>query len=171
MDGSFVGYLLACDDGTILELVLQNEPIRDTVLKAWSTLRGDAFTVSAHPYQVDRIEAWLATCDNYSVENQEMIRVFHWLPVLRAAMALRCAEGNCQFGNAVLELDGKKFSITVNNGKSTVVETDTPADASFEGIEAIRRVFGMGTALCRSLNPLKNNWLPLPFSVSASDKF
>lgn len=171
-DGRLAGYLIASGNGEVSELVMAEEGLRDAALKLWLRMTGREFSVWAAPYQTDRIRDWMADTDSFRLENQELIRVLHWLPVLRAAMALRCAGGNARDGEAVLDVDGQRYLLSVKGGRSSVELTGRPADAApLCGTDAVRRLFGLGVAACPGLNVLDGSWLPLPFNLPLADHF
>ncbi len=169
--GVFSGAISACGYEGIQELLLTDDALLPKVLKAWQAKwKVEHFAISAAPWEKERIEAWLPACEEYTIQREEQIAVLNWKPVLTAALQLRLLCGPVADVSAVLELDGQKLAISVKNGEPSVEETDAPADFTFSGPEAVRKVFAPAMAVVPGISPMPGVF-PLPFALAPVDRF
>ncbi len=169
-DGEFLGYLISSGE-RISELVLADEEEADVTLRSWSRLGNRHFFIHVPIWNQHRIARWIRDCDKYVLESQEMIRVLNWEPLLRASLKLRCMCGPVRDGNAVLELDGERFRLSVKEGNASVERTEETPVRTLSGPAAVRELFTHGIAACPALQWLDTGWLPLPFVLPDSDRF
>lgn len=169
-EGVYLGYLISSGE-RISELVLSDEADADVTLRSWFRRKPDPFTIQVPVWMGSRIARWIRDCSNYVLESQEMIRVVNWLPLLKGSLKLRCFCGPVQDGDTVLELDGKRFHLSVKDGAGSVEETGEPPIRSLAGPEAVRCLFTHGLAACPALRWLDCDWLPLPFELPEVERF
>ncbi len=106
-----------------------------------------------------------------SLQSSRQWKVLDWQEVLRALFEFKAGFAPLLAGILVVDIDGRKLSISYD-GKNTVVEpTDGRADLSFPGLSAIRGLLGsvpeavMEPMEDAKLYALVKNWFPLSLSL------
>ena len=77
-------------------------------------------TVSAGMNEIERIRVLNSICENISLTNRSMYRIFHFEKYIRAALTLRAQAERLPDGEMDLQIDRKPLHIKVKNGEVTV---------------------------------------------------
>ncbi len=77
-------------------------------------------TVSAELHEAERVRVLNSFCENISLANRSMYRIFHFEKYLKAALTRRAQEGLLADGEMYLQIDRKPIHILVKDGEVTV---------------------------------------------------
>lgn len=179
-NGEFLGYFTSDEAAsyyktagrvTIGEIWLKDETELGPVLYALQKeLRCDEIAFTCYPYEKERIAYCAPTCEGVNVHPVEMIRVNHWLPVLRAAMRLKvlCAPvADCRH---VIRFDEETLELSVKDGKTSVQPSEETPEFTLEGLAAVQTVFSPLTGTVPGMNPCPELF-PLLFALLSADGF
>lgn len=164
--GEMIGF--AAGDG--MEITLQDDAQLLRVIKAMMTQRGlSRMTIDVQPWEHDRIALLSTLAEDWSLFSPDMVQVLNWAHTLDVLLRLRSRITPLLDGACVLEIDGERLRLCVEDGKPSVSHTDAPADLTLTAMDAHQLLFALQHAT--TLHPLMKNWLPLPFDVPATDGF
>lgn len=165
-----IGYVMGGMGGNIAELALENEGDLFRVLKALFRADGaQAFSIDVAPCEIERADQLGKIAENVRIVPQERIRVLHWERVLAATLNLKAEYANLQDGKLVLRIGDKNYRLSVQGGKADVQITEDAPDRVYTELQAVRKLFGVESALFREGGDY--NWLPLPMFFSGADTF
>ena len=165
-DGELVGYNM--ENGR--ELVLTDDSLLYPVIKAYSRIRnGRSMSFKVLPQETYRMKMLSEIAETFIVKHAEQIRVIRWVPVLNACLKLKAQNTVLEDGEVTVGIDGKNYTVTVENGIPDVRISDKTPDLERTGNQAERLFFGLENLA--NLNPLLKNWIPLPFTIKSPDLF
>lgn len=172
-EGTAAGYLCGTKDH-IYELVLTDEAMLFSALKAWSTLHGcDAFTLAVPSYDTERIRGISGFYERFSVREEDNYRIFNYSDAIRFFLSIKSESEPLTDGRLVLQIGGRSaLAVTVSHGEITVSPCGDTPDLCMSDVEAVDLLFSPASFYGREpSSPLYSvNWFPLPLSVSHLDK-
>ncbi len=187
-DGKLIGYLSASKNAGEIHELVTDEPI-DTasVLADWLTTRGiEEVSFEVPPHDQKAISSLSALCESMSLSTAHNMAVFNFPNTVRAFAKLKAGYEKLPDGTLVLAVEGKSpFSVTLCDGKVTVVETDEPVHLELPYMGALAFLFGPfgGVAsvalesVCKAgpagwtdtERALVKAWFPLPLFFEETD--
>lgn len=153
------------------EIVLKNEQDLGAVLKVLLAVDGiQEKTVTAAPFEKERITILSQICEENSIAQVEQIRVLNWGKVLQTLLSFKASYTTLKDGTALLSIDGEGLQITVTDGIPAVQKAEgTEKFLPMTLNEAQIRLFGLNSLLLPE-DSFKN-WAPLPFMIDGPDTY
>ena len=166
-----VGYLCAKGE-QLSECVLADDARLPAVLKAWLAYRDmPQCTLTLPLHRTGAIDALCMLAEEWQLSDSLMLRVLDWPAALGSLLRFAARHRPLPEGQAVLCIEDEGcFAITVQAGRVTVAPSDKTPDAVYTHRAAVRRLFSAQGCLTGERDALYG-WLPLPFSLPASDCF
>lgn len=166
-----VGYLCAKGE-QLSECVLADDARLPAVLKAWLAYRDmPQCTLTLPLHRTGAIDALCMLAEEWQLSDSLMLRVLDWPAALGSLLRFAARHRPLPEGQAVLCIEDEGcYAITVQAGRVTVAPSDKMPDAVYTHRAAVRRLFSAQGCLTGERDALYG-WLPLPFSLPASDCF
>lgn len=172
-EGTAAGYICGTKDH-VYELVMEDETLLFSALKAWSALHGcESFTLAVSPYDSERIRGVSGFYERFSVQEEDNYRIFNYSDAIRFFLSIKSEKEPLTDGCLALKIgDRSTLAIAVSSGKITAEPCDDAPDLCLTDVEAVDLLFSPASLYGReSSSPLFSvNWFPLPLSVSQLDK-
>jgi len=116
-------------------------------------------SISAAPYETERIRAISAFCEDVQLKTCMQYRVYHFEKVLRAGLALRAQAGLLPDGVRTVEIDGQAIEIRVEGGRVTVGPGRSGEGRKLTAMQAQEMMF---SAVSPALYPdMPAGWFPI----------
>lgn len=169
LSGKPAGYL--CMQGNcITETALPDEAVLPVYKKCLVDLAGQDMKVLVFQHEPARIDLMHGVSENYTVSDQQMIRVLNWPRVLKTLLTFKHGFAPLEDGRTVLEIENAgRLCIAVQGGNVSVEKTEEEPSVRLSHNEAVARLFSPLTLMRPSSVPF--NWLPLPFTIPNADQF
>lgn len=171
--GTVAGYICGTKDH-VYELVLTDEALLFSTLKAWSALHGgESFTLSVPSYNTERIRGVSGFYERFSVREEDNYRIYNYSEAIRFFLSIKSETEPLADGRLVLRIGGRPaFAVAVSSGVITAEPCDDAPDLCLTDVEAVDLLFSPASLYGRDPDsPLFSvNWFPLPLSVSHLDK-
>lgn len=120
-----------------------------------------AMNISLAPYEIERIRALSAFCEEVRMATCMQYRVYHFDKVLRAGLTLRAQAGLLQDGERTIEIDGQALCIRVKDGAVSVEACACGEGRKLTAMQAQEMMF---SAVSPALYPdMPAGWFPISF--------
>lgn len=171
-DGAFAGYLIGRGNG-ISEMVVAREIDFAPALKAWHIHNGCArLNVSAPVWNKERMRTLSEVAGSSSCGPVEMFRLMDLEKNVRVWMELKASYARLADGRFVLEMEGERIAISVQDNAVCVGKTDDAPDAVLSRMEAQDLLLAsMRWVDTDAMPACVENWFPLPVSCQSADGF
>ena len=167
--GELLGGLVA-HGNEITDLLLTDEARLPQAIKRWMKDRPDC-KVDVPLCLPERIRTLKALAENYTLQDEGMIKILHWPRVLRAALMLKKSGHPLPDGRMIVEIEGEgRLALTVDKEEVSVLPTREAPDHILTQREAVEWFFAPLSALTRP-DPRLAAWLPLPLTILRPDQF
>lgn len=173
-DGEMKGYFSA--EGKILfELVLKDEALLlPTIKSAMEHLHMDRAVFKAADYEEKRIALLSSVCEESTTLCNANYRIFHYDKVISAFLKVKQQYSPLQDGAIILEIDGERTAVTVQDGKISVGQVCSSAPViSLGGLEAVAFLTAPLCARRRveaRRHPFLPSWFPIPLYTASLDE-
>jgi len=168
-----VGYLSAHHD-TIREVVLIDDRLLYSVLDAYLLMCSyEKITLTIPPYEIDKITALSSLYETWNVSFEDNYRIFDFKRALQFFLSIKHSYQPLTEGELVLEIKNRcNLKIAVTKAHVTVKDSIEIANCSLTEFEAVSILFSPISPyfINPEENQFRNNWFPLPLSISSLDK-
>ncbi|MGI6173348.1 MAG: GNAT family N-acetyltransferase [Christensenellales bacterium] len=164
-----LGYVCSGGKDSLSEVVLEDEATLPQIIGAWLSIMGaDSVRIPVKPHETQRIARLSEFAENAEFPFEEMILPLNWANCMRAGLSYKALYEVLEDGERTYCLDGQVVRIAVEDGIASVEEMEVGAvcDVTLSGLEAVRAIY---SPLARFVG--REKWMPLPFNLSAQDKF
>lgn len=170
-----VGYMMAGSDGkTIYELVLEDEAMLPSVIKAWvETKNASPLSIVTTPYDVKRNACLAAIAEGGSIGTDEMFLCLRPERVIEALMRYKRMAMPLEDGVVKLGFGGfGTIRIAVSGGEVSVCRTEEAPDIALGSRQAHEFVFGHDRSAWLGEDiRMPRGWFPLHLHVMEADRF
>ncbi len=169
----FKGYLVKGGNGYIGEIYLKDPALLPKFIKKLLDENSKTeFKFTLNETQMDLIPQFAKLCENVKKSTQYSFLLANPKKVLEAFLNLKLSYKKLSDGCINIEISGKTYKITVENGHARVLESDEKPLVSFTEFEALTQLFSPNGNLMGELDILPDfakSWFPLPLYLASAD--
>ena len=173
-NNKFVGYFVYGREAVKEIFTVESADFKELVACAYDKIKKIGnLSVILPPFCVEYIEQILTFCEGYTVGTNELYTVFNYRKVCDALLKLKSQYSKLCDGEIVVEINGRagkeKLLFKVENGATSVEDTDREANFTLEHLDAINFLFAPVCAKRRTAPAEVQGFFPLPIYIFSAD--